>query len=522
MVNNRILLVYVNPINFPPVQPKGIEILASFLIENDFIVDIVSPFQESFFPFKLLEQYLLKHKYLFVGLSFRNFDNAGFHFNNSSPTNYFTFLAKIVKKLKRSKSSLPILLGGSGFSIDPVNQLKKLGLSFGINGAGEQSIVEFAKSCKSVNTRLELEEQIKTKIKHRKIPGFIIIDSQNTISISAEKKNYIESKNNYINREWLYASKLIGGMIPIRTKIGCLRKCNYCVVPLYDNFLIRKNSAILKEIQDYRKLNDHYRFFFADSEINFPNNIWLKDLLEEIIQKFGANEIGWEGYLYPIIKDFEKLAPFIKKSGCNQINLTVDALDNDILKKMGKDYSVEEVMQLINILKSHQINTRMNILFGSIGESDKTIKRQLNVIKSLSKKGIKATINVGLRVYPNTKLSEDVLKYKKHTNKSIKSQTFCSPNSYNNLGRFLLKELRNVSNVSFTEERDMRHERYCKYLFIGAINLERKQFKKSESAFKKALLFNIEAYRPKLGLARNYYECGKIDKANFLLHQLEK
>ncbi|MEZ5148013.1 MAG: hypothetical protein R2759_13375 [Bacteroidales bacterium] len=70
--------------------------------------------------------------------------------------------------------------------------------------------------------------------------------------------------------------------------------------------------------------------------------MWLIELLSDIIDVFGENEISWEGYLYPMLKDFKLLASKIKKSGCNQINLTVDSLDDNILQRACKDYSVND------------------------------------------------------------------------------------------------------------------------------------------------------------------------------------
>jgi radical SAM superfamily enzyme YgiQ (UPF0313 family) len=516
-----ILLISVNPITYPAAPPYGLEILASFLDTNGFQTEIFNPFQISLHPFSTIKKKIISRDYLFIGISFRNWDEAGFSYRLPNPPSFTNIFLKVIKIIKEFVPNIPVIVGGSGFSISPERLLKLADINFGIQGPGEHSIVDFANCVKATKNNKQLLKLIEEKVKLNKLNGFVLRKEYDFV-INKSPNKYIEPPFRYIDEQSHYSVKLLGGTIPIRTKIGCPKKCSYCVVPFIEPLSLRTIDGINNEIQFFLGRGEGHRFFFADSEVNLPSKEWFHNLLDNLIYKYGKSRIGWMGYLYPT-KNFE--ASEGKKlflSGCRGVSFTVDSLHDDILKYMLKNYRTNNILQMIEILLKAKINVQINLLLGGPGENSDTIDSQIEIIKKLAKIGVKFSINIGLRVYDNTPLYQisQKEKFRKFFYDTNYTPIFCSPMKHTKLGKVLYSKLKDLSNVQFTEEHSNKINRTMLNLSIGARYLISNDFHKAEKYLNNSLSYEYEPFRARLALARLYTLSNKIDKAEKIIQTI--
>ena len=128
----RILLVNFNTYDQPyPVYPLGLAYIEGALRQDGHLTEIwdVVP------PAESLEEAVRRFRPDFIGLSMRNIDNAQSH----NPRSFTRDLLACVARL-RAVTAVPLILGGSGFSIFPEEIYALSGVEFGIVGEGETAI----------------------------------------------------------------------------------------------------------------------------------------------------------------------------------------------------------------------------------------------------------------------------------------------------------------------------------------------------------------------------------------------
>ena len=520
--SSKILLVYVDPVTYPAAPPYGLEILSSFLLDKGYGVEIINPFQESIRPLRALKNRLSSQKYLFVGLSFRNWDEAGFSYKSRNPPSFIPHLFKVVSATREQLPQTPIIIGGAGFSISPERLLRNTGLNFGIKGPGEHSIIEFASCVQGSKTIGELKDLLFRKISDKQLQGFVLRRG-NEIVYGPSQYEYLEPPFRFVDEGSHYSVKLLGGTIPVRTKIGCSQKCSYCVVPFIEPLKLRTFDGINNDLQFFIDRNEGHRFFFADSEFNLPSKDWFNGLLDQLVKNF-RGRIGWMSYLYPTCDFTEEEGRKLALSGCRGVSFTVDSLEDRTLALMLKKYRSTHVLQMIEILLRHNIHVQVNLLFGGPGETYDTISSQVNLIKVIAKGGVTFSVNVGMRVYENTPLEliSQKDKFKRHFYNTVQTPIFCSPTNHRELGRILRDELSRTPNVQFTEEHSRVVNQAMINLSLGARSLFANQMEKSEKYFIKSMNYNYESFRAKIGLARLYSTTNQIRKANGILKAIER
>jgi len=183
-------------------------------------------------------------------------------------------------------------------------------------------------------------------------------------------------------------SKDFSVFIPIST--GCNNFCTYCVVPYARGPLIcRPHKEILKEVESSVKkgakevwllgqnVNDYQSP--ADHSIDFSK---LLEMTNNIEGDF------WLSFLSSNPKDFsDNLIKVIAK--CKKINkylsLPIQSGDDEVLKKMNRQYSVREYKDLVKKIRQKipDIFLSTDIIVGFPGETKKQFQNTLLLLKKL-------------------------------------------------------------------------------------------------------------------------------------------
>ncbi|MBT8370150.1 MAG: cobalamin-dependent protein, partial [Deltaproteobacteria bacterium] len=127
----KVMLVSANTLREPyPVYPLGLDYVAGAIAPKH-QVQIVD--MNSLDDFGSLAERIEQFSPQIIGISLRNIDNT----DTTDPKGFVGQYKEIVEAI-REHSNAPLILGGSGFTIFPVETMKALQADYGIIGEGER------------------------------------------------------------------------------------------------------------------------------------------------------------------------------------------------------------------------------------------------------------------------------------------------------------------------------------------------------------------------------------------------
>jgi len=364
-----------------PVIPIGLGCVATATQKAGheiFFVDLM--FESN--PENRVRQVIAEFQPECIGITVRNIDNQ----NIEAPRFLLDKVRSIISAC-RSVSGAPIVLGGAGYSIFPESALEYLKADMGIKGEGESVF-------------LDLLSQIESKQGIKNTPGLYIRGhgfqplkkvSNNLDNFPLPDPHLLFASINENKDIW----------IPVQSRRGCPFMCSYCSTPSIEGTNLRKRSP--ENVANYLKEwveAGYTNFYFVDNTFNLPPH-YAKDLCNEILKK--ELDIKWRCIIYSKFIDVE-LVQLMAKSGCKQISLGFESGSGQVLKNLNKRFSREDIRTVSNMFADYGIEQTGFLLLGGPGEIQETVEESLEFADSLKLDFLKITI--GIRIYPETKLSE--------------------------------------------------------------------------------------------------------------------
>lgn len=401
----KIALVYLNPIDWASIAapPYGLEILASCISELPVKTTIYNPFLDDD-PIHGINQFLQNFNPDLVGISIRNIDNLAHVWESSDRSNdvitsrcFLNDIAPIIQTIKDS-SRADIIVGGAGFSIAPVEILKRFDLTYGIKGPGEDAFFQLVKC---IVQEKNLEYFVKDN--YMSLSGMIYRNDKTILENEIAPDLYLYSGS--LNRTKEYSANWTG-TTPVRVSYGCIGKCSYCVERNTKAGVLWRNlDDIVDEIVaiGYEGQN----IWLTCSEFNMPNSDIPTKLCDKLIEK-GINN-RYSSYFLPIgfsIDFYNKLiqAGFIDQSIC----LGITHISDNILNKNQCVFRKNDIKKTIDIFHAAGAKSiTIGIILGLPGENQDTINELSEWVIETSEifgDGFYCYINSGARIYPNTPL----------------------------------------------------------------------------------------------------------------------
>lgn len=167
-------------------------------------------------------------------------------------------------------------------------------------------------------------------------------------------------------------------VVPIMTSRGCTGCCKFCASPNFYQRRIRFRSPE-NVIEEIKLLVNKY----GANEIQFidDNPIVNPEYAHKLYTLMRENniKIPWS-CINGIRADSltKEMALLMKKAGCYQVVVGIESANNSILKTIGKNETIEQINNSINILNEVGITTRGNFIFGLPGETIETIKETID------------------------------------------------------------------------------------------------------------------------------------------------
>ena len=175
--------------------------------------------------------------------------------------------------------------------------------------------------------------------------------------------------------------------------------CIYCSTASIEGCVLRKHSLeyvmdVIRHVAAFGIKN----IFFVDNTFNFPMK-YAKALCDRMIRE--DLNVRWRCILYPWKVD-EELTDKMAQAGGKEVSLGFESGSENMLKRMNKQFTLDDVRNISKMLERHQIRRLGFLLLGGPGETRDSVERSLSFADSLKTEAMKIT--TGIRIYPYTAL----------------------------------------------------------------------------------------------------------------------
>jgi radical SAM superfamily enzyme YgiQ (UPF0313 family) len=376
----KVLLISVNnEIDPYPVAPIGVAYVAKALRDKNHAVRILDLcFVED--DFIAVEDSLRGFCPDTVGISIRNVDNLTYN----KSIFYMPRIKDIVAFIK-SHTNVPLVVGGSGFSIFPEDIIKYLEIEVGIIGEGETAFPLFVDA---VGNGSDIYN----------IPNLCCIRDGQFVFNSLRYNHFNFKPDRFLLNNTAYHE--LGGMANIQSKRGCPFKCAYCTYPNIEGSRLRLREPVdiveeLKEIQSSYGIN---HIFFVDDIFNYPIE-HAAAICEEIARR--DLKMAWTCFATPKGMTIE-LAALMKRAGCIGVEFGSDAGSDITLRGLCKGFTSDDIAYASECCKTVDLPNAHYIIIGGPGENEATLEETFKLFDRIKPTAVIALI--GARIYPNTRL----------------------------------------------------------------------------------------------------------------------
>lgn len=373
----NVLLVSANTLTAPyPVYPLGLDYVAGAIAEKHRVkISDINDLKEFDAIKDVIDDFLPD----VIGVSLRNIDNT----DTTDPRGFIGLYQKLIEMI-RKYSEAPIILGGSGFTIFPVEMMQALKADYGIIGEGERLGL--------------LLDAIERRADVSAIPGVITAESHTCIPHPWDKTftRITDPEHSHLK---FYLKR--GGMLNLQTKRGCNFKCIYCTYPHIEGKKLRLVSP--EDVADTAMRLQHAGakyLFITDSAFNSDPSHSMAVAREFI--KRGVS-IPWGAFFAPTrlpVDYFQLMA----EAGLTHVEFGTESLSDNMLKSYRKPFRAEQVFQTHQSALEAGLYVAHYLMFGGPGESRNTLMETLINVDKLAKTVL--FFFCGIRIYPHTELHQ--------------------------------------------------------------------------------------------------------------------
>lgn len=384
---SSILLINANRCRSPyPVYPLGLSHIGAALQQQGHTVRII----DSNFDNDHIESILKEFSPRFVGLSLRNIDDV----NIETQTYFVPDLVDLVHRC-RAVTSVPVIVGGSAFSLFPVQLLEATGADFGVQGEGETAV-------KALITALENGHD------YSRIPGLVFRTDRGITANPGEQ--FLDGaqigpalRPSALSAQYLAQSSVLN----IQSQRGCAFTCCYCTYPVIEGtrFRFREPGLVVDEMEQAKMAGAHY-VFFVDSVFNTSTD-HVAAICKEILSR--DLRMHWSCFLRPQGLTRE-LMQLMGDAGLQHIEFGTDSLCDSVLQSYGKQFTFDDIYQASALARACRIWHSHFLIIGGPGETAATIEE--GFVNSLRLRKTVMFPFVGMRLYPQTSLYERALREK--------------------------------------------------------------------------------------------------------------
>ncbi len=371
-----VLLISANRETSPyPVFPLGLSFLAGPLKAAGHglrVIDLC--FAEE--PGTLIRDTMRESPPDAVLISIRNIDNVTW-------PGFRSYLDGVKELVDLCRGTAPVILGGSGFSLMPLELLEHLGGDFGVIGEGEEILPRLMDYIARGESPAGLPG-----VAVRGIASFSPPLAVEVIGAPERSLFHVERYNRQ------------GGMANIQTKRGCPFSCIYCTYPILEGTRIR-SRPVADIVDEIRELVERYGteyLYFVDDIFNYP--VDFADGLCWALIKAGL-PVKWSAFINPGFVTPELLRVMVE-AGCDAFEFGSDSGSEQMLRNLGKSFGAGEIRDASALCRDFGVDFAHYILFGGPGEAKETVLESFALMDEVAPTAVIGM--TGIRIYPGTAL----------------------------------------------------------------------------------------------------------------------
>jgi len=333
-------------------------------------------------PSAAISSALAEHQPDVAVISLRNLDNVTWPGSRS----YLDGLRNIVALCRNRAVTI---VGGSGFSLMPVEILAAVDADYGVVAEGEEVLPQLLACIESGGDASVL-------------PGVVLpgrddfVDPLPLATLGTPDRSLFDVARYF--RE--------GGMANLQTKRGCPFGCIYCTYPLLEGRCIRIRP-IPDIIAEIRTLVDDYGvsyLYFVDDIFNYP-----PAFAEELCRSMIAERlpVNWSAFINP---DFitPQLLQAMLDAGCDAVEYGSDSGSPRMLKNLGKSFTADSIRESSRLCHDMGMDFAHYILFGGPGETRETVLETFALMDEVDPTAV--ITMTGIRIYPGTAMERQALR----------------------------------------------------------------------------------------------------------------
>lgn len=345
--------------------PVGLGLIASYLIENGFSVNVLDN-----------ESECLNRNELHAFLSRSDYDVYGI--SAMAPEyRYVKGLSRMIKELK----GRPIILGGPLATYSHETVLKNTSVDVCVIGEGEETIVDLVENLENLEQVAGIAFRESGKVKTTAMRNFK--KSRDDYPFPAYELFNMEPYFRKLHvhyegwgSEFLNRREIGSRNIGMVTGIGCPYQCRFCSRAV-NKPRMRSIDNIISEIK-YLKTK------FRIEGVRFIDELLIindKRTLE-LCEKIKPLNVIWSGQARSNTLN-EEIASSMKDAGCIGVGLGIESGSDRLLRAMKKQVMVKNHKRAIKAAKENDLSIQVQILYGFPGENRESIDETIGFFKEV-------------------------------------------------------------------------------------------------------------------------------------------
>ena len=298
-----------------------------------------------------------------------------------------------------------VIIGGIHPTYEPYNTLIDSKCDYVIVGEGENAFLDLAKN-NYVNNNIK---------------GVYSLDNLTSREQPFECAEFVENLDSIPFPDWEQINPHSYPLAPhgvivkkppvgiVMASRGCPYSCIFCSSSNLFGKKVRFRSPenVVDEIEYLYKNFNIKEFQFIDDNLTLKKD-YVLSICKQIIER--KIKIHWScpnGIRADRFDD--EIADLMKKAGCYLLTFGIESADNDVLKTIKKNETIETIENAINISAKHKFITTGNFILGLPGDNKQTVQKTVDF-------AVKSKLNLAqfsvLRLLPGSELYKKIMKDK--------------------------------------------------------------------------------------------------------------
>jgi len=288
-------------------------------------------------------------------------------------TNEVIQAGRLAEDVKKLLPAAKMIIGGVHATILPERTLREFCFDYACIGEGENTIVELVQflSRNGIDTAPEY------------IKGIAFLDASKRYIWNGEREK-IGVANNSLDSIHLPAWDMFrpASYYIIHTQRGCPYHCPFCVNP--NGRVVRKESPerVVRQIKELYEKYSCKTVVFGDEIFTIDRGRTIA-ICDGLIKQGLSIKVKWCCQTHINFID-EELAVIMKNAGCFEVGLGIEAGDPERLAKIGKNTTVEKIIQVAEELKRARLPFSSYFILGQPDETEASAKRTIDFATKLN------------------------------------------------------------------------------------------------------------------------------------------